>query len=75
MQMRIYAKGVGELLNASPEQLLTQTILSQAVSEAEAKKQVDQLLKYLRNLGSVRIETDYSANEFRFDIGWQAGKK
>jgi hypothetical protein len=74
MQMRVYAKGVGDLLNASPEQLLTQTILGQAVSEAEAKKQVDQLLKYLRNLGSVRIETDYSANEFRFDIGWKFQK-
>jgi hypothetical protein len=75
MQMRVYATGFGDLLNASPDQLLAQTILNQAVSEAQAKKQVDQLLKYLRTLGSVRVATDYTDNEFHFDVEWKAEKQ
>ena len=74
MQMRFYAKGAGELLNASPEQLLTQTILSQAIPEAEAKKQVADLLKYLEKLGTLQIETDWQAKEFRFNIVWDIRK-
>ncbi|MCE9532127.1 MAG: hypothetical protein K8T89_13535 [Planctomycetes bacterium] len=71
MQMKGYARGLADLLNASPDQLLTQTILSQAIPEAEAKKQVEQLLNYIRGLGEAKIATDYTANEFRFDIGWK----
>lgn len=71
MQMRGFAEGVGAYLNYSPELLLTQTILNQAISEADAKKQVDQLLKYINKLGSVQIGTDYTSNEFHFDIRWR----
>jgi hypothetical protein len=72
MQMRLYATGIGALINASPEQLLTQTILTQAIPEAEAKKQVESLLKYLENLGTLQLETDWQANEFRFNFIWKA---
>jgi hypothetical protein len=72
--MRVYASGVGDLINASPDQLLAQTILSQAVSEAQAKKQVDRLLEYLHTLGSVRVATDYTDKEFHFDISWKVNK-
>ncbi len=71
MQMRLYAKGGADFLNASPEALLTQTILNQAVPEAEAKRQVEELLKYVKSLGVVRLETNYSAKVFRFDIEWR----
>ena len=71
MQMRVYAKGLAELANASPEQLLTQSILAQAIPEAEAKKQVESLLKYAQNLGTLQFETDWSAHEFRFNISWK----
>jgi hypothetical protein len=74
MQMRVYASGFGDLLNASPDQLLAQTILNQAVSEAQAKKQVDQLMKYLHTLGSVRVATDYADKEFHFDVEWKANR-
>lgn len=74
MQARGYAEGAAALLNASPEQFLTQTILSQAVSEVEAKKQVDDLLKYLKTLGSLRFETDYTDKNFRFNIDWKFKK-
>ena len=74
MQARLHATGLADLLNAAPEQLLTQTILAQAVPEAEAKKQVEQLLTFLRTLGRGRIETNYSKNEFHFDIEWKFNK-
>ena len=69
-----HAKGGGDFLNASPEALLTQTILSQAITEAEAKQQVERLLKFTQKLGSLRFETDYSAKDFRFDINWRFDK-
>ena len=74
MQSRLYAKGGGDFLNASPEALLTQTILSQAITEAEAKQQVERLLKFTQKLGSLRFETDYTAKDFRFDINWRFDK-
>jgi hypothetical protein len=74
MQSRLYAKGGGDFLNSSPEGLLTQTILSQAVDEAEAKKQVDRILKFAQKLGRLQIETDYGAKDFRFDVKWLLDK-
>jgi hypothetical protein len=74
MHFRGHATGALTALSASPEQLLTQTILNQAVSEAEAKKQVEQLLKYLEKLGTLDVETDYTAKNFRFDVRWRFGK-
>ena len=70
-QARGHSQGLAALLNPSPEALLTQTILTQAVSEAEAKKQVDDLMKYLRSLGKLSFETDYTDKNFRFDINWK----
>lgn len=74
MQMKGFAEGVGAYLNYSPELLLTQTILSQAIPEAEAKKQVDQLLNFINKLGSIQIGTEYLKNEFHFDIHWRFKK-
>ena len=71
MQSRLYAKGGGDFLNSSPEALLTQTILTTAVDEAEAKKQVQQFLNYAQKLGTVGFETDYGPNDFRFDMTWK----
>jgi len=74
MQMRGYADGLGKFINAAPDALLIQSILDQAIPEGEAKKQVEQLLRYINKLGTVRIETDYLDNEFRFDLQWKTGK-
>jgi hypothetical protein len=74
MQIKGFAEGLGAYLNYSPELLLTQTILSQAVSEADAKKQVDQLLKYINKLGSIQMGTEYTKDEFHFDIHWRFKK-
>jgi hypothetical protein len=74
MRMRAYADGGSAFLNASPEALLTATILNQAIPEAEAKKQVEMFLKQIRQLGSAWAETDYTDKQFRFDLRWEFGK-
>jgi hypothetical protein len=71
MQMKGFAEGVGAYLNYSPDLLLTQTILGQAIPEADAKKQIDQLLKYINKLGSIELGTDYKNDRFHFNIQWR----
>lgn len=71
MQMRLHARGAVEALYSSSDSLLTRTILDQAVSEAEAKKQIEQLFSFAQKLGSLKIETDYGPKSFRFDFKWK----
>jgi hypothetical protein len=72
--MRFYAAGGAAAFEATGDQLLTQTILDQAATIDEAKKQIKQGLDYLRKLGTIDFEADYGPKTFRFDIHWQPGK-
>ena len=74
MRMKFTGRGGAAFLNANPEALLTQTILGQAATEAEAKKQVAELLAFVEKLGTVTLQTDYGAKEFRFDLSWKIAK-
>jgi hypothetical protein len=40
----------------------------------EARKQTDALFAYLQKLGSVQLESDYTADRFRFDLTWTMKK-
>ena len=71
MRMQGFAKGIGDYLSLSPEALLTQIILSQAAPEAEARSQLEQLLRLINDLGVVTAETNYDADLFRFDLRWK----
>jgi hypothetical protein len=64
----VYAEGGAESLKDSEDQLLAQTILNQALAPAAAKQQVKLLAEMVRRLGVLRSETDYGANDFRFEI-------
>jgi hypothetical protein len=74
MRLRVYAKAAADSFNLVPDQLITQTILGQGVSETDARKQTDALVKYLERLGIVTLETDYTDKTFRFDARWQLKK-
>jgi hypothetical protein len=74
MRLRLYAKAAADSFNLVPDQLITQTILGQGVSETDARKQTDALVKYLERLGTVTLETDYTDKTFRFDARWQLKK-
>jgi hypothetical protein len=74
MRSRLYASGGAALLENVKEQLVTQTILGQAVPPGEARKQVEALLALVRGLGTLTLESAYLPEEFRFDIRYQPGK-
>ena len=74
MQARAYAAGAGEYAFVAAEQVLASTILGQAVKVGEARKQTEALFKFLQKLGTVGVETDYTAHEFRLDVSWKTKK-
>ena len=63
-----YAKGNAESLALNEDQLLAQTILTQAVPPDTARKQVKMLIDLIRQAGVLRTETVYRADEFHFDV-------
>ncbi len=65
---RFYAEGFAGLLRSFEEQLLAQTILDRAVPPAEAKKQVDEAIAFVRGLGGLRSEVRFEPKRFRYDI-------
>jgi hypothetical protein len=65
---RIYARGGAEFLSAVEDQLVTQTILDQAVPVEEAREQVKAFLALVRKLGTLSAEADFRDNEMRFDF-------
>ena len=65
---RLYASGGVALLKSFEDQLVTQTILSQAVPLEEAKAQVQALLRLLDQTSGISLETTYAPKEFHYDI-------
>ena len=68
MQMRLYAGGAAAIrVTSAADQSLAATIVGQGVQVGEARRQTEALFNYLQKLGTVGIETTYTASEFRFD--------
>ena len=74
MQMRVYASSLGSYANVSPDQSLANTIIAQALKLDEAKQQTDAIFAYVQKVGSIQLETDYTPNQFRFDLVWKTRK-
>lgn len=74
MQMRAYASGLGDYIYTSADQALAGTIVAQGLKLGTAREQTQALFGFLQKLGTVSIETDYTANEFRFDLHWKTKK-
>lgn len=73
-QSRVYASGGADLLAAVEDQLFAQIILDRAIPPAEAKKQVKELVDFVRRLGAFEIEQAYNAQDFRYDFRLTLGK-
>jgi hypothetical protein len=71
MQMRFYASALGQYAKVAPDEALAGTIIGQGLKVGEARQQTDALFAYLQKLGSAHLETDYTANQFRFDLIWK----
>lgn len=65
---RLYASGAASLLKTYQDQLLVQTVLSQAVEPKEAETQVKAFIAFVKQLGTLSLEGRYEQKLFRFDV-------
>jgi hypothetical protein len=73
-QSKLYGSGGAALLKATEDQLLTQTILGQALAPKLAQEQVQALIDLVGRLGVLHIEENYGKNDWRLDLRWLVGK-
>jgi hypothetical protein len=66
-----YAPGTADSLAVGADALLAQTILSRAVTFDEARAETKALIDLVRQLGQVKLETEYHATDFRVNLRWQ----
>lgn len=71
---RYYSAGLAELGAAFEDTLLAQTILDQAVPAADARKEVEGLLKLVRGLGVLTTSSRFEAKQARYDIVFTKSK-
>jgi hypothetical protein len=74
LRIRAYATGGADLLKSFQDQLLAQMVLDQAIKTADAKKQVDMLVDWAKQLGSVELRSEYTDKDLRFHLEWKFGK-
>ena len=75
MRTQLYASGFADIIRSNEDATLTQLILSQALPPNTAKEELRTILDWVERLGTLRLESNYGANDFRYDILWQAKKK
>lgn len=71
---RLYSGGGVDILRQNEDQLLAQTILNQAISPDEAKKQVEAFIALVRKLGVLQFETSYGAKQYEFSVRLRMNK-
>jgi hypothetical protein len=72
MHTQLYASGFADLVRSNEEAALTQLILAQALPPNTAKAEMQAIIRWIETLGTLRIESTYGTNEFRYDILWRA---
>jgi hypothetical protein len=68
---KVYGAGAATALKARPEAVITDAVLGQGIGLDAAKKQVDELAKFLTTLGTLGVRIDHTAEAFRFDVEWK----
>ena len=69
-----YAAGGGDAIAGVSDPFVTDAILRGGVGIEAARKQVAALAGWLKTLGTLRIEIDTTATEYRFDVVWEYQK-
>jgi len=75
MRTQVFASGVSAFTGSNEEASLTQLILAQALPPETAKAELRAIIDWFNQLGTLRLEEVYGANDFRYDILWQPKKK
>jgi hypothetical protein len=65
---KAYGDGVADLLEGLRDQLMTQTILDQAVKPEDAEVQVKALIDLVRHLGTLELAATVEAKHFHYDV-------
>jgi hypothetical protein len=73
-RMQFYSAGGAEALKSLEDQLVTQTILDQAVPPGEARKQVRDFIELVRKFGTLSISARYDKKSFRYELRTHRGK-
>jgi hypothetical protein len=74
MRTQLFASGLADIVRSNQDATLTQLILSQALPPKTAKAELQAILDWVEQLGTLRLESTYGAADFRYDILWQAKK-
>ncbi len=64
------ARGGADALASLPDPLITDAVLSRGVGLETARKEVAQLVAWVKSLGAVRLELDIAEKEYKFDLVW-----
>jgi hypothetical protein len=67
-RIKVYGTGAADVLKMNEDQLITQTILDQAVPPGEAREQVRAFVEVVRKLGSLCVEATFLDEELRYEF-------
>lgn len=71
IRIRGSAKEAAEVLTGFADPLITDAVLGRGIGLADAKKEVADIIAFVRTLGSVRFELDVTDTEYRVDVVWE----
>jgi hypothetical protein len=71
MRTQLFASGLADTVRMNEEAALTQLILSQALPPKTARAELATILDFVNRLGTLSVESNYGASDFRYDILWQ----
>lgn len=71
---RLSAKGAAQAIEGFTDPLVTDAVLGRGIGLADARKEIDDLVKFVKGLGTVRVELDVAEKEYRVDVVWAIGK-
>jgi hypothetical protein len=72
---RVSAGRGADTLAGLTDPLITEAVLGRGVALTEARKEITDLIGWIRSLGTGQIEIDITAKEYRLDLVWTPGKK
>jgi hypothetical protein len=64
------AKGAADVLAGLSDPLITDSVLSRGVGLTEARKEIAELVDFVRTLGTGRLQLDMTDKEYRLDLVW-----
>jgi hypothetical protein len=74
VHMRLFAPGFAAALRDTEDVLVTQAVLTYAITPEVARKELSSLIRLVAGLGAVDIDSVYGTDHHRFDIRWNLSK-